>query len=448
MTESNRAHMATFPGSFDPQSIDERAMAIKPKRAAQILLFAVVGFFLALVAWAALAELDEVTRGQGRVVPSGQLQVIQNLEGGIVAAILVEQGDEVRAGDVLVRLDNTQFNADFSQSREGYNALVARIARLEAETKLADLVIDPGLEKAAPEVVASERALHTARVAELEAALSVEDARLAQRSQSLDEARVTVTMAQENARLASSEVKMVKPLVAKGIEPQIELLRAEQRAATARGEAAISELAVSRANEGVKEAAQEIERIKRSFTAEALRQLTEARRELAGLVKELPALADRVERTEVRAPIDGVINQVLVNTLGGVVKPGEPLVEIVPKDDSLVVEARVNPADIAFLHLGQKARVKLTAYDYSVYGALEGRLEHISADAIEDPDTADRFYLIRVRTNESALKSTEGNLPIIPGMVAEVDVLNGKRSILDYILKPLADVQNRALSEN
>ncbi|RME68501.1 MAG: HlyD family type I secretion periplasmic adaptor subunit [Alphaproteobacteria bacterium] len=424
----------------------EHGLPVAPARAANILLWTVTGAVLLLVLWAALARIDEVTRGIGRVIPSQQLQVVQNLEGGIVEAILVKQGQEVRAGDVLLRLDNTQFNAAFLQGQEGFNALSAKIARLEAEVAGTALTFDAALEKGAPVAVATERALYAARRAEMQAALNVRQSQWVQRRQSLQEAEVAIATAEQNEALAVAERDMLAPLVEKGIEPQIELLRARQRVATAQGEARAAKLAAARAAQAVEEAKLEIQAVKERYRSAAAQELADAKTEMAALVEELPALRDRVSRTEVKAAIDGVVSRVLVNTVGGVVKPGEPLVEIVPRDDSLLIEAEISPADIAFLRAGQRARVKLTAYDYRTYGAMNGRLEYISPDAIEN-DNGQRVYLVHVRTDSKTLSSKDGDLPIIPGMVAEVDVLNGKRSVLDYILKPLSEVRDKALRE-
>lgn len=422
-------------------------LPVMPARAANLLLLIITGLLGLSIVWAAFADLDEVTRGQGRVIPSKHLQVIQNLEGGIVEAILVRQGQDVEAGDVLVRLDNTQFNAVFLQGQESYNSLTARIARLEAEANDTPLRFDPALEESAPQLVASERALHNARQAEFLSSVQVEEAKLTQRRQSLDEARVGMATALETEQLATAEVNMLSPLVERGIEPRLELLRAEQRRAEARGAYKTSELAASRAEASVAEVEFNLKSLQERFRAEAFEQLSAAKAELSAMLQELPALQDRVARTDIRAPISGTVNRIHVATVGGVIRPGEPIVEIVPHDGSLLVEAFINPSDIAFLRPGQDAQVKLTAYDYSVYGYLQGKVETISADAIANED-GESFYRIEVRTEGSSLKGDEGELQIIPGMVAEVDILNGKRSVLDYILKPISNVKSRALRES
>lgn len=427
-------------------SIDE-AMPIEPAKAAQILLYTIAGLFLLTLIWAATASLDRVTRGMGRVTPSNKLQEVQYLEGGIVKDILVKAGDKVKAGDILVRLDPTQFSAEFAQNREGYNLLYAKTARLEAIAAGKPLVFPKALKRSAPKIVADERKLYEARMEELAASLAVEEARLAQRKQSLKEARVALDYAKQNQALAAEELAMVETLVGKGIEPQIELLRARQRESAARGEIEKAKIAVSRAELEVSEAENEIIRIKKTFSASVADELSKAKAELAEVSGGLPALEDKVARTDVRAPIDGVVNRVLVSTIGGVVQPGETIVEIVPSEDTLLVEAKIKPADIGFLRVGQKAKVKITAFDSAIYGSLDGHIEWISADAVEDPKEKDRHYLIRVRTEKSAIDTRKGALKIMPGMAAEVDVLNGKRTVLAYLFTPLARVQDKALRE-
>lgn len=425
----------------------EETLPIEPARAAQILLYVIAGLFFVTLLWAATAKLDRVTRGEGRVVPSNQLQEVQYLEGGIVREILVAAGDRVKAGQILVRLDPTQFNAEFLKGREGYHALAARVRRLEAEVAGAPFVVPPEIARAAPEIAADERALYEARQAERAAALEVEESKLAQREQALEDARVAEKYAREALKLAAEEAQMMDALVEKGIEPQMELLRARQREATARSELKRAEIAVERAALEVGEARNELVRIKSGFSAAAADELAKAKAELAELSGGLPALEDRVTRTEVRAPIDGIVNRVLVSTVGGVVQPGQTIVEIVPSEDTLLVEARIKPADIGFLRIGQEARVRLTAYDSSRYGALKGRIEHISPDAIADEENRERYYLIKVRTDSNVMTTRDGELKILPGMAAEVDVLNGKRTVLAYLLKPLAEVGDKALRE-
>ncbi len=426
--------------------IDE-SMPIEPSRAAQYLLYCIAAFFVLTIVWASVAKLDRVTRGQGRVVTSNQLQEIQYFEGGIVKEILVSAGERVTKGQIILRLDPTQMNVKFTQGQEGYNLLAARIARLEAEATLKPVQFPQDFVLAAPQIAANERGLYDARQAELTASLSVAESKLDQRRQVLEDSRVVLKTANEAFTLAAEEHSIMQRLVGKGIEPQVELLRARQREAAARGDLQRAEITVNRSALEVSEAESEIERIRKTFAAAAADELNKAKAEYKDLKGELPALEDRVARTELRAPVDGVVNRVLVSTIGGVVAPGETIAEIVPSEDTLVVEARIKPADIGFLYIGQEAKVSVTAYDSSVYGSMDGVIETISADAIEDEKTGEWYYNISVRTDAEELSSRKGNVKILPGMAADVAVLNGKRTVLAYIMKPLANIGDKALRD-
>jgi adhesin transport system membrane fusion protein len=263
----------------------------------------------------------------------------------------------------------------------------------------------------------------------------------------LEDARVALMTAKESHTLAAEEHSIMQRLVSKGIEPQVELLRARQRDAAAKGEVQRAEIAISRLEFEIAEAEGEVDRIRKAFSAKAADELTNAKAELEELKGELPALQDKVARTDVRAPVAGVVNRVLVSTVGGVVAPGETIVELVPSEDTLLVEAKIKPADIGFLRVGQNAKVSISAYDSSLYGSLDGTIETISPDAIEEEKTGERFYNIKVRTSAESLKSRRGDLQILPGMAADVAVLNGKRSVLAYVIKPMADINQKALRD-
>lgn len=412
----------------------DKELPIEPSKAAQILLYVIVGFLALALLWASIAKLDRVTRGEGRIVPSNHLQKVQYLEGGIIEEILVRPGDRVKKGDVLVRVDPTQINAKLSSGEGGYYALAARIARLEAAAAGTEIAFPPGLAASAPDVAANERTLSENRKQEFEAALSIEQAKL-------DEALAARDFAVETHALAEEELAIVEPLVKKGIEPRIELIRARQRLASALGEKQRAEIAVGSAES-------EVARVRNTFYASVADELAKARAEMAGVKGDLPGLRDRADRTAVRAPIDGVVHRVLVQTVGGVVQPGETIVEVVPAGDTPLVEAKIKPADIGHLRVGQEARVRISAYDSSVYGSLAGVIETISPDAIEDPKDGARHFLVTVRLDETALGAGKGALAPSPGMAATVDVLNGKRTVLAYLLKPIAEVAETALRED
>ena len=429
----------------DLESLPER---FKAASAAHLILWAIAAFMIVFIAWAAFARLDEVSRGQGRVIPSRQLQIVSNLEGGIVKDILVRQGDGVNAGQVLLRLDATLSSAEFGKNESGFNSLLARITRLQAEVDEKPLIFPAGLGQAAPVQVAAEQALYSARQRDLSTALSVAQAKLDQAHRLRGQAYAAVSIRKEELELARKELVMIEPLVDMGAEPRIQLLRSRSAVAQATAALREAELGASRANAAVSEAGFEMRAVREDYRERSFDQLSAAKAEMTAMGRTLPALEDRVRRTEVRAPVSGTVNRVLAMTVGGTVKPGEPLVEIVPRDDTLVVEAQVHPADIAFIRPGQTATVKITAYNYSVYGGLEGRVENISPDAVTDPKDGSSHYLVRVRTLGAGPRAADGSrLRITPGMVAEVDILGDKRSVLSYLLSPISQVQEKALRE-
>ncbi len=419
---------------------------LKPKLAANILLLSIFGFFIIFVIWASFAELDEVTRASGRVVPSKQTQIIQNLEGGIIKEILVKQGDVVKAGDVLVRLDRTQFDADFNRNEEEYLMLKSTLVRLLAESQFKEPLFDPEFIRKNKELVRNERNLYQARKAEFDASLNSLKARLKQIEQESIEAEISLVGAKAGEKAARAEVLMLEPLVEKGIEPRLELMRAEQRLIQAAGDHQIALLNIGKTKKSVEEVNLQIEATRQKFRANAFAELNEVQNRTNKLLDALPALSDKVSRTDVIASTDGTINRVLVTTIGGIVKSGMPIIELIPLDDTLLIEAEVRPSDIAFLRPGQPARVKLTAYDYSRYGSLDAYVENISADAIMN-DQKESIYMIKIRTERSSLSTNEGNFPILPGMVAEVDILNGKKSIMRYLMNPVLKLKDNAFRE-
>lgn len=419
---------------------------LKPKLAANILLLSIFGFFVIFFLWASFTELDEVTRATGRVVPSKQTQIIQNLEGGIVKEILVKQGDVVKAGAVLLKLDRTQFDADFNRNEEEYLMLKSTLVRLIAESQFKDPVFDPDFVSNNEELVQNERNLYQARKAEFEASLNSLKARLKQIEQEAIEAEISLVSAKAGEKATRAEVVMLRPLVEKGIEPRLELLRAEQRLTQASGDHQIALLNIGKTKKSVEEVNLQIEAARQKFRANAFAELNEAQTRRNKLLDALPALSDKVSRTDVVASTDGTINRILVTTIGGVIKPGMPIIELIPLDDTLLIEAEVQPQDIAFLRPGQLARVKLTAYDYSRYGSLDAYVENISADAIMN-DQKQSVYIIKIRTLKSSLSTDDGDFPILPGMVAEVDILNGKKSIMRYLMNPVLKLKDNAFRE-
>jgi adhesin transport system membrane fusion protein len=420
------------------------AIAEHTPRGARIVVWVSVVSIFVLILWAAFAELDEVTRGEGKVIPTRQIQILQSLDGGIVSEILVREGQIVKAGDLLLKVDPTRMVSSLRENQSQYLSLLAKAARLRALAEGSRFVPPELVMKQTPEIVEQERALYESRRAELDATIGVARQQSSQRSQELISVRAKREQASQSYTLTLRELDLTKPLVKTGAVSDVELLRLERDVARYKGERDSANSDIPRLESSVAEANRKIQEVELTFRNTARSELSEANAKLSALSEGSAALEDRVKQTEIRSPVNGTVKQLKVNTVGGVVQPGRDLIELVPSDDALLLEARVLPRDIAFLRPGQKALVKFTAYDYAIYGGLDATLELISADSVVD-EKGNAFFLVRVRT----LSTTIGNqkLPIIPGMVAEVDILTGKKSVLSYLLKPILRAQSRALTE-
>jgi len=421
-----------------------------PRHFAHWILWTTLAFFAAALAWASVATVDEVTVGEGKVVPSSRVQVVQNLEGGIVSEILVDAGQVVEKDQALMRIDDTRFSASSREGEAKDQALLGKIARLTAEAGNMAFVPPPQLEKENPKLVGEERSLFASRQRELQANQAVLKQQVEQRRQELTEKRSREAQLQQSHDLVAQELAMTRPLAKQGVVSDVEILRLERQANDLKGELDAARLSLPRLESALQEAQQKIHELTARFHAESMKELNLARGEHAALSAANTALEDRVTRTVVRALVPGVVKQVKVNTVGGVIQPGMDLVEIIPLEDTLLIEARVRPSDIAFLRPGQEAMVKLSAYDFSIYGGFPAALEHISADTLtpERPgEKVETYYQIRVRTKQSRPSGHPEILPILPGMVATVDIKTGKKTILHYLLKPIIKTKEAALRE-
>ncbi|WP_369026837.1 HlyD family type I secretion periplasmic adaptor subunit [Qipengyuania sp. RANM35] len=421
--------------------------AIEPRTASRWLFWGIVGFFVIFLAWASLAEVDRTVRGMGRVISSSELQVISSLEGGVVEEILVTTGQAVKADDPLLRLDPTETGSSLGSTSATAGALEMKVARLEAEIAgRAPRFPAPADEEAARQLRV-EQALYSSRQADLQSALTSSRAQLARSRQMVTEAERQVDAVASRSSAARSEADLLRPLVEQGIEPRLSLVRAESQAASAEAELAGARAAVGRAQAQVTEAGANLDRVARDWRAQAANELALAQAELGSRSAAIPALQERLARTTLRSPVAGTVNRVLVNTRGSAVSTGQPLVEIAPSDDTLLVEVRIRPQDIGTVRIGQQARIGITAFDQAVYGKLEGKVVTISPDSIVDEKRGEVYYLVRVRTEAEALPSDKGDLAIGPGMVADVSLLGDKRTVLQYILTPLLRFRDTALRE-
>ena len=398
------------------------AVELRTPRTARMLLSATMAMLIVGLIWAYFAVLDEVKRGNGRVVPSRSMQVVQSLEGGIVTEILAQEGAIVREGQPLMRIDDTNFSAQFGEIRERRAAMAARVARLEAEVTGAKPVFTDELVAAAAKAVETERNLFEARVRKV--------------AQEIDVLKQTESRLNDTLALLDREATLTRNLYAQKVIPEIEMIRLDRQAADMRGQLA--------------ETKSRIANVTSTFKAQSEEDLAKSKGDLAVLEETIKSAQDRVRRTELRSPVRGIVNKLNVTTVGAVVAPGGNVMDIVPMDDSLLVEGRIRPQDIAFVRPNQDAVVKISAYDSSVYGSLKGKVERISADTIAEESKGpekETFYRVMVRTDTNHLGTAANALPIIPGMVATVEILTGSKSVLDYLLKPARMLRDEAMRE-
>ena len=423
-------------------AMEERAPRTAWIMIAAIGLVLVFGFL-----WSQWAIIEEVTTGQGRVIASTQTQVVQTLERGIVREILLREGDSVEQGQILMRIDDTGASSRLGELRQLKWALLAEVARLEAEAqdreKIAD---DPVLMAEAPQAVLSEAESFTARRHKLDEEIAILRQQEIQKEHEIQEFQARQTKLKASLKPLMREVELTRKLYTRGVVPEVEMLRLERQEAELGGDMEIINKSIPRAEAAKAEFTSRIENARAGFRSEARERLSKARAELAVTDESIKAAQDRVVRMALKAPVRGIVNKLNINTIGAIVQPGQDLIEIVPLDDKLLIEANIRPQDVAFIRPSQEASVKLTAYDYLIYGALKGHVERISADTITD-EQGETFYRVIVRIERTQIRQDEKELPIIPGMVATIDIQTGEKTVFDYLMKPIRRVRNEALRE-
>lgn len=407
-------------------------------------LLAVTAGLAALALWSHFAILDEVTRGDGRVIPSSQLQIVQPLEGGLVAAISVKEGQRVEAGTPLVRIDDVGFSASLGELQQKRSALLARKLRLEAEMQRRQ----PDFSGASLDavLVAAEQALFQARAAALDEEVAVARQQLTQRQLERTEINTRLSETKATSTFALRELELARDLKRRGAYSEMELLRLEKAYRAELRDIAVLQATLPRTEAAIAEAQAKIQAAVLGFVSRASEALAECNASLAVTEESLRAAQDRVRRTVLRAPVNGIVNKLSVSTIGAVVKPGESIVEIVPLEDTLLVEARVRPQDVAFIRPGQPASIKVTAYTYTVYGDLPGVVERIGADTVPD-EKGNPYYRVILRTQRTHLGADRNALPIMPGMVVTADIQTGRKSVLAYLIAPIQVARHEALRE-
>ncbi|MGM0423256.1 MAG: HlyD family type I secretion periplasmic adaptor subunit [Pseudomonadota bacterium] len=424
----------------------EAAEMMKPQYGAVLLLLSIAGLFAFLIIYAAFAEIDERTKGHGQVMPSSDVQVMQSLEGGVITDIMVREGDIVEKGQILMRIDDVLFASEEGGLEIRIAGMRARKIRLVAETMDVPPVFPEELMEAHPDLIENEMKLYNSRQEELQTALErIEDEKHEIES-NIDEINASINKFTKSRSLLAEELEIARKLVAQRAMPEIEKIRLERQYSDATGDLATAREARNSMAARLSGVEKKVQEERAGFRSEALGQLNETRTQLRVMQESEKSAEDRVSRTNLRAPVDGVIQNVTLKTVGGVVEPAQKLIEIIPLEEDLLIRARVAPSDIAFLRPGQDVKVSITAYDPQIYGRLDAKLERISADTVEDPE-GDIFFEVDVRANQNYLGTTENPLRITTGMVADIEIVTGKRTILTYILKPILRAKASALSE-
>lgn len=422
----------------------------RPPRSWAAVVLLICAFLGVALVWSSLANVDELARAQGRVIPSGKIQIIQSAEPGVVDEILVREGEQVKAGQLLVKLDDTNTSSSQGEVQAKVWALEAQVARLQDEVAgdaTGTFTCPEDVAKSAPDVCPSEVNLQLARRQTLQQGVDVLKARVEQRQRELNGAMADKDRLTQTADLAQQKRDLLKPMVDKKLVSQTEYITAQQAVADASGQLDATIQAIAKAQAALQEAQLQVQQALSQFQQDAQTDLTGKLAELASDQETLRGASDRVSRTEIRSPVDGIVNSLAVNTVGGFVNAGEKLLDIVPVEEKLLIEAHLAPSDVAFVLPGQSANIKFTAYDFSIFGGLEGKVQNVSADSIVDPNTHESYYVVLIETDSSTLSYRGRNLPILPGMVASVEILTGHKTVLQYLLKPINKARDEAFHE-
>ncbi len=424
----------------------EAAMRMRPSSPAILLLVTIMAFVAFLIVWAAVSQVEELTRAQGQIVPSKELQVVQSLEGGILQELLVAKGDFVKKGQVLMRLSDVMFSSEERGTEARFMSLEAKKARLHAESAGQDFTVSEDIKAKIPAIVDNEKSLYESRQNELNSAYKIQDEKINKAQADLGEVDAEINRLSQSRILLNKELKITKDMVAKRAVPKLDQIRLERELGDISGQINARQQEKKGLQASLKSAENERKIQLDKFRSVALEELNEVETQMASLRENLKSIGDRVDRTEIRAPVDGIVNQITLRTIGGIVEPAMKLIEIVPGDDELKILAKVKPDEIAFLKVGQAVKVKVSAYDPQIYGALDGVLTRIAASSVSDRE-GNVMFEVEVRTNTNHLGTQAKPLPITSGMVATVEIITGKRTILNYLLKPFHRGLNRAFRE-
>ncbi len=427
------------------RSVSSAVLEDTPHRLRSVLIFWLLTIFLFFL-WAALAPIDEIVRGDGKVIPGGENQMIQHLEGGMVSAINVREGQKVKANDILLRVDNLKSSSTYESSQYKSAELRAKIVRLRAESTGGSFAPTAADMQNIPMQIMQERSLFSSNQERLQSQIASLQDLNSQKQSELAETQGHINEQKHALELIREEVAITEPMVAQGIKPRVEFLKLQRELSDVNERYNAARASIPRLRSAINETNSKMREARSEYVTKARLELNEAVTENQRVGAESSALADQVTRTVIKSPINGIVQKLYVNTVGGVIKPGDNLIEIVPTEGGLLVEAKVKPSDIAFIYPGQKAVVKVTAYDFSLYGSLDGVVSTISPDT-ETDEKENVYYIVRVQTNKKYLGTKEKPLKIIPGMMVNVDVITGEKTVLEYILKPLLRAKQYTFSE-
>jgi adhesin transport system membrane fusion protein len=420
-----------------------------------LFFFTIIAFFVIAFIWAYFSQIDELTRGEGKVIPSEKIKTIQSLDGGIVSNILVKEGSLVSKGQALMKIDTTRFKASLDENKQTFYHLLVTKVRLQAESDIninepiPELSYEEYLENSVGQFIKSDKRLFHSRYDELVTTSNIFKNQKRQKEQELAELKSKEKQLEKRYKLVFEEANTIAKMVEKGSRSKVDLIKLKKELNKIEGDLATTRLQIPKAEYSIEEVSSRILEKERIFKAEAYNELQKVNTELKKYESKIVAEKDKLDRTILTSPVDGIIKQIYINTVGGVVRSGTDLIEIVPNSDILLVEAKIDPKDIAFINPKQKVIVKITAYDFSIYGSLEGKVVEISADSMVDENDRDKksYYKVTVQTDKNYLEREGEKLPIIPGMITSVDIITGKKSILDYILKPILKTKDSALHE-
>ncbi|UJW87762.1 HlyD family type I secretion periplasmic adaptor subunit [Devosia sp. SL43] len=424
--------------------------ADKPPASWAVVIVVIALFSVAFLLWASIAEVDEISRAEGKVIPSGKTQIVQSAEVGVVTEILVRSGEQVSAGQLLIRLDDTNTASSAGEVEARVTALLVQVERLRVESSggtEADFVCPATVLELAPQVCDAERNLLSTSLMAFASGKSVLVQRVEQRQRELNEISINQERLRSSLAISEERLALIEPMAARGLAARTDLLALQAEVADMKGQISGAVEGIARLQSALTEAQLQVQQADLQFRQEAQSELTIKTAELASAQQQLRGAQDRVARTDIRSPVDGTINRIEVNTIGAVVQGGARLLDVVPKSDFLLVEARLKPSDVAFVIGGQQARIKFSAYDFSVYGGIDGEVTNVSADSIVDESTRETYYVVTIRAEQTSLNYRGDELLILPGMVSTVDIITGKHSILQYLLKPINKVFQDALVE-